>query len=129
MLCSFAGAATATEPSPEDSFAEPYAAVVDQTLTFTGHEFASRFTAKWAELGGVQRSETLAIRERPTGSRGSLVWIEYRMRPIFSGFFSPNRNRLKENAEMAAQQALSIVGETELARLLFKDPDVAGDEF
>ncbi|GAB3626690.1 hypothetical protein PTE30175_03019 [Pandoraea terrae] len=131
LLWALTGPALAVQAetkSPEDEFAEPFAAITDQTLTFTGREFVKYFTAKWAELGGVKKSEPLSIRERPANGRGSMISIEYRFRQIYIGFFSPNRSRLKASAEAAAERAVTIVGDTELNRLLFKDPDMAGDE-
>jgi hypothetical protein len=127
-LATLVGGSARGEESAEDALVASYSSVADQTMTFTGREFATRFVARWAELDGRTKIDTVVVRERPAGTRGSLITVEYRFRPIYSGFFSPNRARLKEAAEAAAELAVRLVNEMDLARLLFKDDDLSGEE-
>lgn len=127
ILSLSSGMSFAAGEETEDALAQSFASVVDHTFTFTGREFTTRFTAKWAEHNGKATND-IVIRERPAGSRGSLITVEYRFRQIYANFFSPNRTRLKEAAEMAAVLAVQYVGETDIAQLLFRDPDLAQDE-
>lgn len=108
---------------------EIYAGVVsNQTISFTGHEFYRAFVATWRERDRTERYN-LAVLERPSARWGSLIWVEYRNRPVFQAFVSPGRAELKQVAQRAAEAVYQNVVETEVQRMLFRDPDLGGDEF
>jgi curli production assembly/transport component CsgE len=126
-------AAQAQAPSAaaaSSSRADPYAGVVaDGTITFVGQEFYRHFAASWRDQARVERY-SLSILERPSARWGSLVWIEFANRRVFSAFLSPGRrDRIRAVAEEAVQTVYQNVVDSEVQRLLFKDPDLAADEF
>lgn len=109
---------------------DPYVGLVaDGTVTFIGQEFYRAFMNTWLELGMTDRY-SLSIHERPSARWGSMVWVEFANRRVFSTFLSPGlRASIAETGEQAARQAHQNVVDVDLQRLLFKDPDLAADEF
>lgn len=109
---------------------DPYAGLVaDSTVSFIGQEFYRAFMMTWRELGMTERY-SLSIHERPSARWGSLVWIEFANRRVFSMFLSPGRRDAVALAGGdAARLAYQNVVDADLQRLLFKDPDLAPDEF
>jgi curli production assembly/transport component CsgE len=120
-----AGEAGAAAARPAD----PYSGVVvNDTVTFIGQEFYSVFVSHWREEPNVERF-SVTIRERPSARWGSLVSVEYLHREVFRAFLSPGR---RDFVRLAGRDAARVVYEnvvdTEVQRLLFRDPDLAQDE-
>jgi curli production assembly/transport component CsgE len=109
--------------------ADPYSGVVvNNTITFIGHEFYQTFVASWRDEPGVDRF-TVAIHERPSARWGSLVFIEYENRELFRAFLSPGRrDYVRQSAADAVRIIYQRVVDLEVQRLLFRDPDLAQDE-
>jgi curli production assembly/transport component CsgE len=99
-----------------------------QTITTTGHDFSQHFLAAWRDLDGSD-AVTLAIRERPSARFGSEVWIDYAQRPVLQLRLPPLRAALPEIAASAVQHVWSTVQRTDAERKLFRDADLAPDEF
>lgn len=108
---------------------DPYVGVVtDGTVTIFGQEFYRSFTAAWREQPRIDRY-SLAVFERPSARWGSLVWVEFANRRVFSAFLSPSRREQIRAAGLdAAQIAYRNVVDSEVERLLIKDPDLAREE-
>lgn len=109
--------------------ADPYSGVVvNDTVTFIGQDFYSTFVASWREEANVERF-TVTVRERPSARWGSLISIEYEHREMFRAFLSPGRRDfVRQAARDASQIVYQNVVNTEVQRLLFRDPDMARDE-
>lgn len=134
-----AGSALAQQPAPgvtppsplrPSPAMDPYAGVVvDSTVTFIGREFYNSFVAVWRDLERVDRF-SLEVVERPSARWGSLVWIEYRNRRMFNAFLSPGRrDYVRLAAQGAARDIYQAVIQADLQRLLFRDADLAPEEF
>lgn len=116
-------------PQPDTRALDPYVGVVtDGTVTIFGQEFYRSFTAAWREQPRIDRY-SLAVFERPSARWGSLVWVEYANRRVFSAFLSPSRReQIRAAGRDAAQIAYRNVVVSEVERLLIKDPDLAREE-
>lgn len=123
------GARPAVAQAPAD-MGDPYAGVVtDATVTIVGQEFYRAFVTVWREQPLSDRY-TLSIVERPSARWGSLIWIEYANRRLYSGFLSPGRrDMVRQSAMDAARQIYQTAVDTDVERLLFRDPDLGPDEF
>lgn len=107
---------------------ELYAGViVDQTVTVAGHEFYQHFAALWRDKELANRY-AISVYERPTARWGSQIWIEYAQRRVFQVFLPPGRANVRAVSEQAAEIAFQNVVDTEVQRLLFREPDLAPDE-
>lgn len=102
--------------------------VIDQTLTFVGHEFHSNFANYWKDLPCIDH-RILTVYERPSARWGSLVWVEYEHQTTYRAFLSPTAAKLKSTAQGAAQFVCNRVTEMDIQKALFVDPDIARDEF
>ncbi|MBS4098837.1 MAG: hypothetical protein KGZ83_18600 [Sulfuricella sp.] len=121
------GMAIARENTPPNGDDLITGLVIDQTLTFVGHEFSSNFANAWKELPCLDH-RILTIYERPSASWGSLVWVEYEHQMAFRAFLAPTKAKLKSTAEGAAQLVCNRVTELDIQKALFVDPDLARDE-
>ena len=101
--------------------------VVDQTVTVLGHEFYQHFVALWRDMEMASRY-AISVHERPTARWGSQIWIEYAQRRVFQVFMPPARANVKAVSERAAEVAFRNVVDTEVQRLLFREPDLGPDE-
>lgn len=101
--------------------------VVDQTVTVAGHEFYQHFVALWRDKELTSRY-AISVHERPTARWGSQIWIEYAQRRVFQAFMPPARANVKAMSEQAADIAFQNVVDTEVQRLLFREPDLGPDE-
>ena len=119
----------ASPPRPEAHRLDPYVGVVtDATVTIFGQEFYRTFAMAWREQPRIDRY-SLAVFERPSARWGSLVWVEYAGRRVFSAFLSPSRREHIRAAGLdAAHIAYRNVVDSEVERLLFRDPDLAREE-
>ena len=109
---------------------DPYVGVVaDGTVTFIGQEFYRAFMTVWREQPLAERY-SLAIIERPSARLGSMLWIEYANRRIYSTILSPGRrDAVRQSGAEAAHIAYRNAVDADTERLLFHDPDLARDEF
>lgn len=110
--------------------ADPYAGVVlDSTVTFIGQEFYRDFVSLWREQPRSERY-SLTVIERPSARWGSLVYVEYMQRRLFTAFLSPGRrDQIRGTAHGAVQAVYQNVVDADIQRLLFKDPDLGPEEF
>lgn len=118
------------EPNGSDTrvLQELYGGVVaNQTMTVVGQDFYQHFVATWRDKAMSERY-ALSIHERPSARWGSLVWVEYAQRRVFQIFLPPARANIKAVSEHAAEVSYQSVVDTEVQRLLFRDPDLGHDE-
>lgn len=101
--------------------------VVDQTVTVVGHEFYQHFAALWREKEMANRY-AISVHERPTARWGSQIWVEYAQRRVFQVFMPAARGNVKAVSEQAAETAFRNVVDSEVQRLLFREPDLGADE-
>lgn len=107
---------------------EPYGGmVVNQTITFIGRAFYDYFVAAWQEIPMTERY-MLSIQEWPSARWGSRIRVEYAQRPVFQAFLPPARANIKAISELAVEIAYHKTVDTEIQRLLFRDPDLGWDE-
>lgn len=134
LLATAPGLASAAPPGANGNgdrrvLQEIYAGVVsNHTISFTGQEFYRAFVAAWRDRELTDRYN-ISVKERPSARWGSLVWVEYSNRAVFQAFLSPARANVKEAAERAVEVAHRNVVESEVQRLLFREPDLGTDEF
>jgi curli production assembly/transport component CsgE len=101
--------------------------VLDRTMTRIGQDFYLAFVRAWRELGEVD-AIGLALYERPSARWGSLIWVESRSTRVFQIFLHPGRQHAREAGEYAAGQVFQRIGQMEVERTLFKDPDLGNEE-
>ncbi len=101
--------------------------VVDQTITVAGHDFYQHFVALWRDKEMADRYE-ISVHERPSARWGNQIWIEYAQRRVFQVFLPGARGKIKAVSEMAVDVAYKNVIDTEVQRLLFREPDLGADE-
>lgn len=101
--------------------------VVNQTITVIGQDFYRHFATAWADKEANERYN-LTVREQPNARRGSLVWVEYAQKRVFSANLPHSRSQVQPLSEDAAQVAYDTIVEADVQRLLFQDRDLAPDE-
>ena len=102
--------------------------VVNQTITVAGADFFQYFIVAWRDNERVDHY-AISINERPTARFGSQIWINYGQNRVFQTFLPPARSALKSIALSAAEIVYQTVIEADVQRWLFRDPDLARDEF
>jgi curli production assembly/transport component CsgE len=102
--------------------------VTDQTITPAGQDFYRIFATLWHDMPLNERF-SIAIRERPSASLGNWILIDYRNRTIFQAVLPPARGNIRAVGERAVDVAYESISAAEAERLLFRDDDLAGDEF
>lgn len=109
---------------------DPYAGVVsDSTITLIGQEFYREFVAAWRDQALVDHF-SISVHERPSARWGSLIWVEYANRQLFRAYLSPaRRDIVRAAARDASHLVYEAVVDSEVQRALFRDPDLARDEF
>jgi len=126
LLACAQGACAVEPPHARDGY---IGVVTDVTVTTVGEEFYRAFAAVWREQPLSDRY-SLSIVERPSARWGSLVWIEYAHRRLYSRFLSPSKpETARASAMEAARQVYRRAVDADVERLLFRDPDLARDEF
>jgi curli production assembly/transport component CsgE len=101
--------------------------LLDHTMTRIGREFYQAFVEAWRELGEVD-SISLALYERPSARWGSRIWVEHKSGRLYQVFLHPGRQRAREAGEQAAAQVFQRVGQMEVEKTIFKDPDLGDEE-
>ncbi|AQV96463.1 hypothetical protein BJN34_21585 [Cupriavidus necator] len=120
--------AKASEINGRQSLADSLGGIVtNQVMTIAGQDFYSYFAEAWRDLPLTDRY-VVSVRERPSARWGSLIWVEFESRRVFEQFLPPRRAALKQIAERAAAVAYDNVVQADIARLLFRDADLAADE-
>lgn len=101
--------------------------VVDQTITVVGQNFYQMFVSVWRDKPN-QDQFSIAIREKPSARWGNEIWVEYAQRRVFQATLPPNSSNIRAIADLAVEIAYKNVVNTEVQRLLFRDPDIGPDE-
>jgi curli production assembly/transport component CsgE len=101
--------------------------VTTDTVTLAGQDFYNWFAQAWSAIPLSERY-IVSVHERPSARYGSLVWVEFGQRRVFQAFLPIARANVRPVAENAAQVAFQNVMQSDLARLLFRDADMATDE-
>lgn len=102
--------------------------VTDQTITPAGQDFYKIFTALWHDKPLNERFN-IAMRERPSARLGNWIHIEYGNRTVFQALLPTARGNIRALGERAVDIVYENISAAETARLLFRDDDLAGDEF
>jgi curli production assembly/transport component CsgE len=102
--------------------------VVDQTLTFIGHEFFRHFAVSWSEQSGFEK-HTLNVRERPSARWGSLISVEQNNREVYTAIVRPTRANIKALAETAAELVARRLTESLVEKAFGQDPDLGPGDF
>lgn len=101
--------------------------VTTDTVTLAGQDFYNWFAQAWSAIPLSERY-IVSVHERPSARYGSLVWVEFGQRRVFQAFLPIARANVRPVAENAANVAFQNVMQSDLARLLFRDADMATDE-
>lgn len=102
--------------------------VTDQTITPAGHDFYQQFSALWYDKP-LQDQFSIAVRERPSAREGNRIQVEYANRVLFEAVLPSARGNIAASADRAADIAYERVSAAAVERLLFREPDLAADEF
>ena len=102
--------------------------IIDHGLTFRGHQFYSAFAKAMAEQESPAKFDHLVVEERPYANSGSLVSVEQSHRKIYQVVIYAGPSRIEAMGKMAAAYVNSRLYNQRFDELLFKDPDLAGDE-
>jgi curli production assembly/transport component CsgE len=132
LLGSTAGAATLAVPAGKnasDAVREQLGGMItDQTITSAGKDFYQAFSAMWHDKPFNERF-SVAVRERPSARMGNRIQVEYANQTIFEAVLPAARGNIPAISARAVEIAYQNVSDTEVQRLLFRDQDLAGDEF
>jgi len=79
--------------------------VFDQTITPQGREFYRAFIKAWGIQNDTERHHVL-VYEQSTNSGTNKLWVEYRLRSLFSGILSMNEQRSLDKMGAYAAQAV-----------------------
>jgi curli production assembly/transport component CsgE len=108
---------------------DPIAGVVtNETVTAAGQQFYLNFVAGWQDKDLNERY-TLSIHETPSRRYGSRVWIEFGQRRVYQSNLPPGHRAIKDISEQAIEIAYQNVVDADVQRLLFREQDLAADEF
>ena len=102
--------------------------VTDQTITPAGHDFYQQFSAFWYDKP-LPNQFSIAVRERPSAREGNRIQVEYANRMVFEAVLSSARGNIAATANRAADIVYEHVTSAAVARLLFREADLAADEF
>jgi len=141
--CSFAqGLPATTDPLPKTKIDEAAAAapksasvlddpltgiVVNRTVTVLGHDFYREFSGFWRQKD-ISSRFTISIHERPSARFGSEVWVEYRQNRVFHAFLPPARAQTERISAAAVEIVYQNIADSEVARAMFRSPDLAPEE-
>lgn len=116
-------------PAPNPDASEHFNGIVaDQTITPGGQDFFKMFSTLWHDMAGSERF-SIAIRERPSARLGNWIQIDYGNRTIFQALLPAARGNIRALCEQAVDIAYENISSAQAERLLFRDDDLAGDEF
>lgn len=128
-------AATSVVPSPlapatqEATLQEQLGGIItDQTVTASGKDFYQSFSAIWHDMP-LNEQFSIAVRERASARIGNRIQIEYANRIVFETVLPAARGNIKAISVRAVEIAYQNVSNAEVQRLLFREQDLAGDEF
>ena len=102
--------------------------VINQTMTVTGQEFFKQFYALWNDKPLLDFF-AITVRERPSARRGNRIVIEYAQRTLFETSLPSSRAGIQSISERAVQISYDSMVDTAVQRLLFREQDLAADEF
>lgn len=102
--------------------------ITDQTITSAGKDFYQAFSAMWHDKPLNERF-SIAVRERPSARMGNRIQVEYANRTIFEAVLPAARGNIPAISARAVEIAYQNVSAMEVQRLLFRDQDLAADEF
>lgn len=129
-LCAalWAGAASAAQPQDKAGPAQLGGLIADQTVTAAGRHFYQSFSALWLDLP-LNEQWNIAVRERVSARFGNRIQIEYANRTVFDTALPTARSNIKAISARAVEIAYPTVSNAAVQRLLFRELDLAGDEF
>ncbi len=129
VAASQVGPPPAALTAPEATLQEQFAGIVaDQTVTAIGKDFYQSFSAMWHDMP-LNESFNIAVRERASARIGNRIQIEYANRIVFETVLPAARGNVKAISARAVEIAYQNVSNAAVQRLLFRDQDLAGDEF
>jgi curli production assembly/transport component CsgE len=102
--------------------------VTNQTMTAAGQDFYQYFSALWYDKPLAEQF-SLAVREKPSARQGNKIQIDYASRTVFEGVLPTARGNVRALSEYAVEVAYEAISNAEAQRLLFREPDLAADEF
>lgn len=111
----------------ENGWREPSGIVIGQMITPLGKAFFDGFTASWNEQDPEGRF-SIAVSERPSARRGSLVSVDYGPRRLYQAFLPARRGQAREAGGAVAEMVFQRILEDQVGQL-FADPDLGRDEF
>jgi curli production assembly/transport component CsgE len=102
--------------------------IVNQTVTVAGQEFHAAFAALWSDKPSLP-NYAIAVRERPSASRGTTVEVEHGNQTIFRAVLPPARSQVRALAGQAVELVYEDAMNAQVQRLMRPDDDLAPDEF
>jgi curli production assembly/transport component CsgE len=110
------------------SLRESYGGLVtNETVTIPGHDFFQMFVAAWRESDTADRY-VLSVKERPSLTLGSEISITFGQRKLFQSALPASRIGITALAQQAVEVVYQGVVDSEIQKLLFRDPDLGPDE-
>lgn len=101
--------------------------VVNRTVTVLGYDFYREFSSFWRQKD-ISNRYTISIHERPSARFGSEVWVEYRQKRVFHTFLPPARAQTERISSAAVEIVYQNIADSEVARIMFRSPDLAPEE-
>lgn len=102
--------------------------VIDQTVTAAGKDFYQTFSVLWHDMP-LNEQFSIAVRERASARIGNRIQIEYANHTIFETVLPAARGNIQSICARAVEITYQNVSNAAVQRLLFREQDLAGDEF
>jgi len=102
--------------------------VLDNTISYQGHEFYRRFVPMLAEKTGQLYFDSVTLKESRSRRSGSLISIEHRETVLFQTVVYPGDQYLDGKAKQAAAIVSAKISQSQLDGLFTQGDDLAGNE-
>ena len=110
------------------SLQETYGGLVtNQTITTFGHDFFQTFVAAWREKDTSDKY-ALSVNEKPSLVLGSTISVTYGQRKLLQSALPTSHAGIEDLVNQSIEIVYQGVIDTEIQKLLFRDPDIGADE-
>jgi len=102
--------------------------VLDNTISYNGHEFYRRFVPLLAEKTAQLYFDSVTLKESRSRRSGSLISIEHREAVLFQIVVYPGDQYLDSKAQRAAAIVGAKISQSQMDGVFTQDGDLAGNE-
>jgi len=102
--------------------------IIDNTITYPGHEFYRLFVPRLNELTGKVYFDSVTLKESRSSRSGSQITIEHREKTLFQTVVYSADQYLDAKARRAASIVSGKLSKAQMDGLFSQGGDLAGDE-